>query len=179
MKNDMKLICKDCTIEIFVDVNMVMLKDELWEKICDHLDDAICDKFIEKRMGRSILPKDFKDPVLHGIKIIPCNDMWMKNKINKQKISDNIIPEMTHPLSKGWSGPDRSEIQVDHQYARMNKGTFDRLQHIQGSSVYWVVYEGKMWKTSDDKIHWHLHWWSASDDPDKCKHNRREIIVHE
>lgn len=90
----------------------------------------------------------------------------------------NIIPEMTHPLSKGWDAPDRSEIQIDHQYARMKKSTFDKLQNYCGS-VMRTVYEGKMWKSSQDKIHWLLHWWSASDNPDKCKCNTREIIIHE
>ena len=76
MKSRTKLICKDCSTEIFVDVNMVMVKDNLWKKICDSFEDAICDKCMEKRLGRPITEKDFK-PSYDGIGIIPCNTFWL------------------------------------------------------------------------------------------------------
>lgn len=36
-------ICKCCSTEVFVDVNMVMIKDDLWEKVCDNHEDLICE----------------------------------------------------------------------------------------------------------------------------------------
>lgn len=95
-----------------------------------------------------------------------------------KKEEPNTIPEMTHPLGRGWVAPNRSEIQVDHQYARMGKSAFDKLCNQCGSALR-TVYEGKMWKSSGDKIHWLLHWWSKSEIPDKCKCNTREIIIIE
>lgn len=71
-----KLICKDCTCEIFADVNMVMLKDALWKRITDNVKDAYCDTCIEKRLGRKISPNDFKKAGL-GMDCIPCNYMWL------------------------------------------------------------------------------------------------------
>lgn len=76
-----KLICKDCRTEIFVDVNMVMVKDALWKNICDKREDNICDKCMEKRLGRPITKKDFKPS---GEKwnggMILCNAAWLWNK---------------------------------------------------------------------------------------------------
>lgn len=76
------LICKDCSTEIFVDVNMVMLKDELWSEISDEHEDSYCDCCIEKRMGRAIETEDFKVPV--GWSPVPgwvlCNLMWLEYK---------------------------------------------------------------------------------------------------
>lgn len=80
-----KLICKDCKTEIFVDVNMVMIKNVLWKKICDKDQDAICDKCMENRMGRKITKKDFKSPSDKFLSIIPCNAMWLWNKDQQQK----------------------------------------------------------------------------------------------
>lgn len=81
------LICKDCSIEIFVDVNMIMIKDKLWKKICDKHEDAYCDYCIEKRLGRKIVVNDFKISSLAGssLYMIPCNAMWLDHK-EKQKI---------------------------------------------------------------------------------------------
>ena len=73
-----KKTCKDCGIEIFVDVNMVMVKDTLWKKICDYPEDDICDKCMEKRLGRKITTSDFKASSLANEKMIPCNKMWLE-----------------------------------------------------------------------------------------------------
>jgi hypothetical protein len=67
------LICKDCKEEIFVDLNMVMLKDHIWSSVCDSEKYAICDHCIDKRLvKKSLLPMsidDLKPGVL-------CNMMW-------------------------------------------------------------------------------------------------------
>jgi hypothetical protein len=74
------LICDDCGKEIFCDVNMVMVKDSLWAKICDEWSDDLCDKCMEKRMGRKITKQDFKKPSIAGVKVIPCNQWWLLHK---------------------------------------------------------------------------------------------------
>lgn len=89
MRKYTPLICKDCPTEIFVDVNMVMIKDELWKQICDKTEDAYCDCCMEKRLGRKITEQDFKGSS-SGRNIIPCNWWWLeeqkiKNKQNEYK----------------------------------------------------------------------------------------------
>lgn len=83
MRKYTPLICKDCPTEIFVDVNMVMIKDELWEKIADKKEDALCDCCMEKRLGRKITTKDFKTSSM-GMDMIPCNAMWLHYKENQK-----------------------------------------------------------------------------------------------
>lgn len=76
-------VCKDCKVNIYFNSNMVMLNDDLWKKVCDRMSDLICDECIEKRMGRKISWNDFKKPSVEGMKIIPCNRVWLKNRRNK------------------------------------------------------------------------------------------------
>ena len=97
-------ICKDCGTEIFVDVNMVMLKDGLWEKICDHPADNICDKDMERRLGRSITEADFKGPQIKGVKIIPCNAMWLEHKRTGKRVPSKKISKIieTGLLKQGF-----------------------------------------------------------------------------
>lgn len=52
-----KMLCMDCGIEIFGDVNMVMIKDSLWGSIAPNHSDTFCDKCIEKKLGRQITPE--------------------------------------------------------------------------------------------------------------------------
>ncbi len=85
---------------------------------------------------------------------------------------------MTHELSRAWGQPELIEILIDDDFATMNKNSFDKLGDYSRSQPS-AVYEGKMWKSSDDKITWHLHWWGFSDDPDKCSGNVREIKIIE
>lgn len=80
-----KRICKDCGIEIFVDINMVIIKDSLWKNICDKHDDDICDICMEKRMGRSITQRDFKESSDKGDKMILCNQWWLWHKEKNKK----------------------------------------------------------------------------------------------
>ncbi len=67
------LYCQSCCVEIFVDVNMVMLKDNLWLSIAKK-EDVLCDKCIESKLGRSINEEDFKSPG------IACNELWKFHK---------------------------------------------------------------------------------------------------
>lgn len=68
------LICKDCNTEIFVNKNMIMIKDELWFSISKNPEDALCDNCIELKLGRKITEQDFKTPG------IPCNEFWLWKK---------------------------------------------------------------------------------------------------
>ena len=80
MRDYFPLICKDCRIEIFADINMVMIKDYLWENICDSTEDALCDNCMEKRLGWKITHKDFKPSNDPKEKMIKCNRWWLENK---------------------------------------------------------------------------------------------------
>ena len=92
------------------------------------------------------------------------------------QIKSNTIPPMTHPYGKYWEQAELNEVTVCDKYATMNKRAFDKLKNY-SRSVPSGVYEGKMWKTSDDGKVWHLHWWGFSEDPDKCSGNVREIKI--
>lgn len=89
MRKYTPLMCKDCPAEIFVDVNMVMIKDSLWAKICDKKEDAYCDRCMEKRLGRKIIIADFKNSTM-GMDIIPCNGFWL---MEQEEIKKRIIKE--------------------------------------------------------------------------------------
>jgi hypothetical protein len=79
-----KLLCKDCGEEIFANINMVMLKDRLWKKICDKMEDAYCDCCIEIRMGKAITKRDLmQSSFIPGQKYVLCNEFWLMNKNEK------------------------------------------------------------------------------------------------
>lgn len=87
-----------------------------------------------------------------------------------------VIPEMTHPYGKAWEQPKMSELLIDDKYACMSIEAFNKLKNYSRSRPT-GVYEGKMWKKSDNEVTWHLHWWDVSDDPDCCKGHVREILI--
>lgn len=66
------LICDDCREEIFVDINMLMLKNELWESIIKlapkklKVEDALCVDCMESRLKRPLTRKDWEG-------MPPCN----------------------------------------------------------------------------------------------------------
>ena len=87
MREYTPLLCKDCSTEIFVDVNMVMIKDELWNKIADKKEDALCDCCMEKRLGRDIKLEDFKKSSFGFVlSMIPCNALWLEEQKEKGRI---------------------------------------------------------------------------------------------
>lgn len=87
LEDRLALLCDDCNTEIFADVNMVMLNDELWNEVSDSHEDSYCNCCIEKRMGRDIEVEDFKEPSgpnPYGIDMIPCNFFYLReNKPEK------------------------------------------------------------------------------------------------
>ena len=58
----------------------------------------------------------------------------------------NVIPTMTHPLSKYWDQPDKSDILIDDNNALMTHKTMKKLYNY-STSVPTGVYEGKMWRS--------------------------------
>ena len=81
--------CKDCGGSVNPFESMVMLKDKLWTEICDEFEDIICDKCIEKRMGREIQIEDFKPHKWNEFELIPCNAFWLEHKEKLNEISNN------------------------------------------------------------------------------------------
>lgn len=67
--------CKNCNVD---DFDIVMIKDELWLSIAKQ-EDFLCDKCMEKALGRSITEADFKSPG------IPCNEFWKWNKLSQEQ----------------------------------------------------------------------------------------------
>lgn len=53
------ITCKDCNVDITSDeFEMVILHNTIWFKLCDHTEDLLCHKCIEKRLGRPLEAKD-------------------------------------------------------------------------------------------------------------------------
>lgn len=72
-----KCICQDCKTEIFVNENMVMIKDSIWyDQLHFNEHDTYCDKCIEKNLNRPIELDDLKSgQTVDGM--IPCNMFWI------------------------------------------------------------------------------------------------------
>lgn len=68
------------------------------------------------------------------------------------------IPQMTHPLSKGWSQPDTTKILITDVRAVMSKKIFDDLAEYT-TSIPTGVYAGKMWKANTVEGVWILRWY--------------------
>jgi len=70
-----KCICQECGTEIFVDQNMVMIRDKIWfDELHFNRKDIYCDGCITKHLGRPIELSDLKGDY------IPCNMFWLGNK---------------------------------------------------------------------------------------------------
>lgn len=55
----MSAICKDCKVEYHAFSKMVIIHDKLWLKVANKKD-HLCDKCIEKRLGRKLTSDDLK-----------------------------------------------------------------------------------------------------------------------
>lgn len=73
----MPWICQECKEEIWSDLNMVMLKNELWLSIANK-SDVLCDICITKRLKRPIRKSDLMPDAL-------CNKWYMDEWPNLQE----------------------------------------------------------------------------------------------
>jgi len=95
------------------------------------------------------------------------------------KYANEVIPSMTDPLGKYWSQPELSKILIGEVYAAMSQETFNQLKDYSLTNPT-GVYEGKMWRSQHNQngmMFHYLHWWENSEDPDKCKHHTRKILI--
>lgn len=104
--------------------------------------------------------------------------------IKVKTINRNYIPDMVHPLSKGWfEQPKREDITIDDTSALMSEKSFKML-HEYSTSQPSGVYEGKMWKAhwyeliDGKKVwDWYLCWYGLSTKPGSVSNNSRKIII--
>lgn len=87
----------------------------------------------------------------------------------------NVIPEMTHYLSKAWRQPAVSDIEIDNENALMNEEVFKQLMEYSCSQPS-GVYEGKMWKSKFDNG-WLLCWFGEDGREGYCSNHRRKILL--
>lgn len=100
-KGYIALICDDCDTEIFRDLNMVVLKDELWNSIADKHEDAYCDCCIEKRLKRPITLQDFKVSTQNMGGMVLCNALWLEEMNKKGKVvSPSPDTELNSPATR-------------------------------------------------------------------------------
>ncbi len=80
--------CKDCHICLHSEeFEMVMLHNHVWSKICDNVEDILCHKCIEHRLGRPIKAEDL------GY----ANTVWDEDQ-EKGPIGCNVTFAATHNL---------------------------------------------------------------------------------
>lgn len=93
-------------------------------------------------------------------------------------LTKNLIPVMTHPLSKAWDQPDTNDILVDDNYALMDQHVFNSLSEY-SATIPSGVYAGKMWKRDTGKtIGWWLCWYIDTPANDgTCTIMHRQIII--
>lgn len=106
--------------------------------------------------------------------------------MGKLPLSKNVIPRMTHPMSRYWRQPDLSHVLIDDTHALMDRPTFQALATY-STSVPTGAYEGKAWRvegwtrgpngeyTLTGK--WYLRWYGYSEKSDQVSINTREIIL--
>ena len=80
------LYCQKCKVEIFVNFNMVMIKDKLWFKYFKQ-SDVFCDSCIEEKIGRKITNDDLK--LCEDGSEIPANMFWKEEHLNKKYEKNN------------------------------------------------------------------------------------------
>ena len=76
------LYCQKCGVEIFYDLNMVLIREDLW---LTHFkkEDIFCDDCIEEKIGRKITQDDLK--MCEDGREIPANLFWKEEQKLKNK----------------------------------------------------------------------------------------------
>ncbi len=84
------LECIDCHICMCSkEFEMVMLHNKVWFKICDDVEDILCHRCIERRLGRPIKAKDLG----YG------NSIWDEDPSNTSKVGCNKTFAAKHNLT--------------------------------------------------------------------------------
>ena len=86
-----------------------------------------------------------------------------------------LIPEITNPLGRYWTQPDRKNILIDENVAIMDKISFDTLYEYSTSEPS-GLYVGKMWKSKYND-YWCLRWVEPDPDPGYLKILTRKIVL--
>ncbi|KKL82142.1 hypothetical protein LCGC14_1987740 [marine sediment metagenome] len=84
------------------------------------------------------------------------------------------LPQMTHPLSRGWSQPPADQMAVYDDIAIMDQSTLALLPEY-STTIPTGAYEGKMWRRANGPDNWLLCWYGPSEKPDMVSINRRPI----
>lgn len=90
-----------------------------------------------------------------------------------------MIPQITDPMGKYWSQPDRSDIIIDEKYAMMSLADFQKL-HEYTCTLPTGTYVGKMWKakvTTESEQFFLLAWYDRFVNPNQIAIECRRIIV--
>lgn len=97
----------------------------------------------------------------------------------------NAIPEMTDPLGRHWTQPNRANIVIDDEHALLTKADFAMLPEYSGT-IPSGVYPGKMWRRLDGLFDsavgpsdrkWLLCWFGFGIDKGRCSINFREVLI--
>lgn len=86
--------CEHCGTVIHRFKRMVMLHDELWQKVSQFRINILCDRCIEKILGRKLTINDLKPD-------IPINMWYIQDHIDKikpQRLAEGDIAKLRYPL---------------------------------------------------------------------------------
>ena len=70
-----RFFCMDCDVDTYVNEQYYMLKDRLWKRINPSVDGMLCLPCAEKRLGRPLSRKDFKDVPLNTYQARACLEL--------------------------------------------------------------------------------------------------------
>jgi hypothetical protein len=148
---------------------------EIYQKVMECLEDkkSMCQGYCQ--LGK-IIARHGSVFEKHGFNVqqVKING----KKVYKRVINYNVIPPLTHDLSRYWNQPRTEDILIDNTHAVMSKKVFDALAEY-SCSVPSGVYEGKMWKACPSSFFHDAPKGWLSDRPESCSNNGREIIIVE
>jgi hypothetical protein len=68
----------DCDVDTYVNQQYYMLKDRLWSRIHPPIDGMLCLPCAEKRLGRSLTRKDFKNVAVNAGQARVCPELAVR-----------------------------------------------------------------------------------------------------
>ena len=77
-----RFFCMDCDADTYVSQQYYVLKDRLWKRINPSIDGMLCLPCAEKRLGRSLTRRDFKN---------------VPNNINQARVCPELAARLNRP----------------------------------------------------------------------------------
>lgn len=93
-------------------------------------------------------------------------------------LAEHPIPPMTDLKGAYWKQPERSEISVSSNFAKMKKSSWQKLPQY-NSTRPTGVYDGKMWARELVDGTRFLCWFGPDEDPKQARIHSRKVLLSE